>query len=76
MHKMGMKWFNACSLVVSFCHTSKTDEETTVAFKHTILRLFSMLHAAALAEIEEKEEEFEADDIDGVNCSAFPDSTH
>lgn len=70
MHKMGMQWFNACSLVISFCKISKADEKTTTAFKHTIMRLFSMLHAVALAEIEDKDSN-NIDDVEAFKYEVF-----
>lgn len=71
MHKMGMKWFNACSLVISFCKTSKADDKTTIAFKHTIMRLFSLLHAVALADIEDKENTASLSDVHAFKYEVF-----
>lgn len=52
-HQMRAEWFDACSALVSFCRHSKAQEDLIMRFKNTLIRLFSMLHAAALAELEE-----------------------
>lgn len=52
-HKMGAEWFDACSSVMAFCKHSTVEEATVRAFQNTLIRLFSMLHAAALGEIED-----------------------
>merc|ERR1719316_1174800 len=49
MHKMGAEWFDACSSLVAFCKHAATDAETqekVLRFQNTLIRLFSMLHAA------------------------------
>mmetsp|Transcript_38096 Transcript_38096/g.89236 ORF Transcript_38096/g.89236 Transcript_38096/m.89236 type:complete len:450 (-) Transcript_38096:189-1538(-) len=64
--EMRAQWFDAASALVSFLRYSDKDEEAQNALKHVIVRLFSLLHAAALAELREKElaedEEFEHGD--------------
>lgn len=52
-HQMRAEWFDACSAICSFCAASKADRSSVVRFKHLMVRLFSMLHAAALADIED-----------------------
>lgn len=52
-HQMRAEWFDACSSLVSFCRYSKCCGELQLSFQHLLVRLFSMLHAAALAEIED-----------------------
>jgi len=52
-HLMRAEWYDACSAVVAFCRHSKVDEEIIAVFQHTVVRLFSMMHALALAEIED-----------------------
>mmetsp|Transcript_1200 Transcript_1200/g.2619 ORF Transcript_1200/g.2619 Transcript_1200/m.2619 type:complete len:523 (-) Transcript_1200:65-1633(-) len=52
-HGMRAEWLNACSAMIAFCKYSKAGQVVVVEFKHMIIRLFSMLHALALAEIED-----------------------
>mmetsp|Transcript_23361 Transcript_23361/g.53869 ORF Transcript_23361/g.53869 Transcript_23361/m.53869 type:complete len:645 (+) Transcript_23361:102-2036(+) len=56
-HAMRAEWFDAASSLVAFCKHSKEPAEKVERFKHILVRLFSMLHAAALAEIEDEEDE-------------------
>lgn len=53
VHKMRAEWFDAASALIAFCRHSRADAREIERFKHTIIRLFSMLHAACLADIEE-----------------------
>lgn len=48
---MRSKWMDACSLVCATCAPSKADPGSVTLFKHLLVRLVSMLHASALAEI-------------------------
>lgn len=59
-HQMRAEWIDAAAAIMSFCCFSKAPEEDIVKFKHLAVRLFSLLHAMALGEIEECE------DFDGV----------
>lgn len=52
-HQMRAEWFDACSSVVAFCKHSSVDKKDITSFQECIVRLFSMLHATALAEIED-----------------------
>mmetsp|Transcript_62997 Transcript_62997/g.142384 ORF Transcript_62997/g.142384 Transcript_62997/m.142384 type:complete len:363 (+) Transcript_62997:101-1189(+) len=52
--EMRAQWYDGASALVAFCRHSQADEECVRRFKHLIVRLFSMLHAAALAEVEDK----------------------
>lgn len=53
IHNMRAEWFDACSSLIAFCRHSRISEELMVSFQNRLVRLFSMLHAAALAEIED-----------------------
>lgn len=53
MHRMQSEWFNACSCLMAFCKHSQQDKAMIDEFKHKLVRLFSMLHALALADIED-----------------------
>lgn len=75
-HKMRAEWFDACSAIVAFCKHSEVDFNVIWRFQNTLVRLFSMLHAAALAEVEDCNTEnwmdirafkFELIDVGGIN---------
>eukprot|EP00927_Polykrikos_kofoidii_P021137 TRINITY_DN20114_c0_g2_i1.p1 TRINITY_DN20114_c0_g2~~TRINITY_DN20114_c0_g2_i1.p1 ORF type:complete len:658 (+),score=121.31 TRINITY_DN20114_c0_g2_i1:128-2101(+) len=53
MHKMGAEWFDACSALIAFTRFSKLPKPQIQRFQNVLVRLVSMLHAAALGEIEE-----------------------
>jgi len=59
-YMMQTEWFDACSSVISFCKHSKAGEDTVLGFQNLLIRLFSMLHALALAEIEDSSTEEES----------------
>mmetsp|Transcript_16529 Transcript_16529/g.30561 ORF Transcript_16529/g.30561 Transcript_16529/m.30561 type:complete len:487 (-) Transcript_16529:75-1535(-) len=50
--RMRAEWFDAASSLVAFCKAAKADEEAVLVFQHTLVRLFSMLHSAAVEEIQ------------------------
>ena len=50
---MRAEWFDACSALVAFCKASKAEPHLILGFQNTLVRFFSMLHATALAEIED-----------------------
>jgi len=52
-HKMRAEWFDSCASICAFCHHSNATEEAIDAFQNTLIRLYSLLHAVALAEIED-----------------------
>jgi len=52
-HRMRAEWFDGCSAVVAFCKHSQAASEVVHDFQCQLVRLFSMLHAVALAEIED-----------------------
>lgn len=56
-HKMSAEWFDAASALVAFCEHSKADPSAVDNFKQTLVRLFSMMHACALANIEDNPDE-------------------
>lgn len=80
-HHMRAEWFDGCSSLLAFTRHSKAEKEVISAFQNTLVRLFSMLHAAALAEIEDSaggEEEdgreafnFPLIDADGIDESSL-----
>lgn len=52
-HQMRAEWFIACSSIIAFCKHSHASTNRIQSFQECIVRLFSMLHAVALAEIED-----------------------
>mmetsp|Transcript_5922 Transcript_5922/g.17692 ORF Transcript_5922/g.17692 Transcript_5922/m.17692 type:complete len:489 (-) Transcript_5922:60-1526(-) len=52
-HQMRAEWIDAASALVAFTRHSTASQELITQFKHTIVRLFSLLHAMALGAIEE-----------------------
>eukprot|EP00928_Gymnodinium_smaydae_P063651 TRINITY_DN4716_c0_g1_i1.p1 TRINITY_DN4716_c0_g1~~TRINITY_DN4716_c0_g1_i1.p1 ORF type:complete len:563 (+),score=93.44 TRINITY_DN4716_c0_g1_i1:99-1691(+) len=75
-HTMRAEWFDACSALTAFTRFSKAEMKEVMRFKHTVIRLFSMLHAASLAELEDVNSEdvseinafnFELLDVDGID---------
>jgi len=52
-HQMRAEWFDACSSLISFCKASCAPPDTIHNFKSLLVRLTSMLHAAALGALED-----------------------
>eukprot|EP00746_Dinoflagellata_sp_MGD_P152667 gnl/MRDRNA2_/MRDRNA2_83820_c0_seq1.p1 gnl/MRDRNA2_/MRDRNA2_83820_c0~~gnl/MRDRNA2_/MRDRNA2_83820_c0_seq1.p1 ORF type:complete len:410 (-),score=62.05 gnl/MRDRNA2_/MRDRNA2_83820_c0_seq1:191-1420(-) len=66
--KMRAEWFEACANLMAFNSKSKNSEQEKEAFRHVLVRLFSLLHASALHEIAVMEvENFEVLDIEGLD---------
>merc|ERR1719487_2577461 len=63
-HKMGAEWFDACSSLMAFCKHSENPREEILDFQNVLIRLFSMLHAAALGDIESAGEAYNTDYVD------------
>jgi len=51
IYGMTASYYEACSSLMSFSGTTKKSPEEIEAFRHLLVRLFSMLHSAALHEI-------------------------
>lgn len=66
-HQMRAEWFDACSGLIAFCKYSLAPPSMTTEFQHTLVRLFSMLHAVALADIEDSN----SDRIEEVNAFQY-----
>lgn len=75
-HLMRAEWFDACSAIIAFCKHTKAGEELVLSFQHVLVRLFIMLHAMALGEIEDSNSEeyeeilafnMEVIDLDGID---------
>lgn len=66
--KMRAEWYEACASLVAFSTKSKNDPQEVDNFRHTLVRLFSLLHASALEEIAcKEEEEFNVLDVQGLD---------
>jgi predicted membrane chloride channel (bestrophin family) len=68
-HQMRAEWFDACCALISYTKYSKAGEDKINEFKHSLVRLFSMLHAAALAELEEINADIQR--IEDINAFQF-----
>jgi len=67
-HRMRAEWFDASSALVAFTRFSQPESESEARnFLNILVRLFSMLHAAALAEIEDTV----TDNIENVEAFSF-----
>lgn len=64
-HRMRAEWFDACASICAFCKHSSEPQKKIEEFQHTLIRLFSLLHAVALAQIEDSNSE------DPLNVEAF-----
>lgn len=85
-HLMRAEWFDACSALCAFTRHSRQPSRDVYAFKSLLVRLFSILHAVALAEIEDtnsdapedlqawKFELIDAQSLDNVSLRAIKDS--
>jgi predicted membrane chloride channel (bestrophin family) len=52
LHQMWGEWFDAASCLVAFTSiTAQTKKEKVLDFRHTLVRLMSLMHASALQEI-------------------------
>jgi len=53
---MRSHWFDAANCLTAFCAHSDADQDLLTTFKHRVIRLISLLHALALAEMEDSED--------------------
>eukprot|EP00418_Pyrodinium_bahamense_P072187 CAMPEP_0179076636 /NCGR_PEP_ID=MMETSP0796-20121207/34203_1 /TAXON_ID=73915 /ORGANISM="Pyrodinium bahamense, Strain pbaha01" /LENGTH=516 /DNA_ID=CAMNT_0020773895 /DNA_START=180 /DNA_END=1730 /DNA_ORIENTATION=- len=67
-HQMRAEWYDACSVLVAFCKFSQANEDDILAYQNVLIRLFSMLHAASLADIEDSG----SDNPDQVEAFKYP----
>jgi len=52
-HGMRQSWFSASTLLMAYVRTSKASQDDCIKLQGKLVRLFSMMHAAALAELEQ-----------------------
>eukprot|EP00929_Paragymnodinium_shiwhaense_P049406 TRINITY_DN2491_c1_g2_i1.p1 TRINITY_DN2491_c1_g2~~TRINITY_DN2491_c1_g2_i1.p1 ORF type:complete len:583 (+),score=133.26 TRINITY_DN2491_c1_g2_i1:90-1838(+) len=75
LHQMRGEWFDSASCLMTFsrdafCNKGKIDEVRE--FRHTLLRLMSLMHASALAEISaESETGYDVLDIHGLDSETL-----
>eukprot|EP00971_Amphidinium_carterae_P290147 5760985-Amphidinium_carterae.1 len=77
---MGAEWFDSCSALIAYTKVSKSPTSDVLAFQNRILRLYSMLHAVALAELEDVNNGHQGDQVQSfqmelVDAGAFEDET-
>jgi len=66
LHEMGSEWSDACASIIAFSRNSQQPAAEIDKFAHTVVRLFSLLHASALEEICSMENEnFPLIDVQG-----------
>mmetsp|Transcript_58540 Transcript_58540/g.130874 ORF Transcript_58540/g.130874 Transcript_58540/m.130874 type:complete len:563 (+) Transcript_58540:111-1799(+) len=80
VHKMGAEWFDSCSAVIAYTKVSKCSSAEVLTFQNKVIRLFSMLHAVALAELEDldngtEELEVRSFEMELIDAGAFDDDT-
>lgn len=63
MHRMRAEWLDAATSMIAFCAHTDGKEEAIHKFRQTLVRLFSLMHAMALGNIEEM--------CDGSDLEAF-----
>mmetsp|Transcript_8581 Transcript_8581/g.19113 ORF Transcript_8581/g.19113 Transcript_8581/m.19113 type:complete len:538 (+) Transcript_8581:77-1690(+) len=80
VHKMGAEWFDSCSALIAYTKVSGAEQSEVVCFQNKVIRLFSLLHAVALAELEDldngsEELEVRSFEMELVDAGAFEDET-
>jgi len=80
VHKMGAEWFDSCSALISYTKVSDADKADVLCFQNKVIRLFSLLHAVALAELSDldngsEEQEIHNFELELVDVGAFDDET-
>jgi hypothetical protein len=72
VHLMGRDWLNACSSIVALSRRSTIPDFKKLKFQNLMIRLFSILNAVALGEIEiEGEVQIEGEDTDVDRVRAY-----
>lgn len=70
-HAMRAEWWDACAAIIAFSKYSNADIFSVRAFQHMIVRLFSLLHAVALAEMEDRGTDSTIEDIEAFSFEAI-----
>lgn len=66
VHQMSSEWSDSCASLVAFSTVSKASNREIARFRHTVVRLYSLLHAMALSEISSTVEEMPLLDVQGL----------
>lgn len=66
VHEMASEWSDSCASLVAFASVSHATKSEVDRFKHTVVRLFSLLHAMALAEIAASADDLPILDVQGL----------
>eukprot|EP00971_Amphidinium_carterae_P027973 550732-Amphidinium_carterae.1 len=80
VHKMGATWFDSCSALIAYTKVSKSPSSDVLAFQNKMVRLYSMLHAVAMAELEAVNNDTETDEVRSfemelIDAGSFADET-
>mmetsp|Transcript_78559 Transcript_78559/g.243714 ORF Transcript_78559/g.243714 Transcript_78559/m.243714 type:complete len:603 (+) Transcript_78559:3-1811(+) len=67
VHEMGSEWSDSCASLIAFSSISRRPHHEVLRFRHTIVRLFSLLHAMALEEIASVDDNINLLDVVGLN---------
>lgn len=75
LHQMRGEWFDAASCLVSFSRDAKLNKDKkfeVMEFRHTLVRLMSLMHGSALDEISDNgEDKYEVLDIHGIDVETL-----
>lgn len=67
VHQMSNEWSDSCSSLIAFSTVSRALEVEVIRFQHTVVRLYSLLHAMALSEVASVSSSLPLVDIQGLN---------
>jgi predicted membrane chloride channel (bestrophin family) len=70
-HMMRAEWFDACSSIIAFCKHSVASKMQINTFQQLVVRLFTMLHAVALAAIEDVGTDASIEEIQAFKYELF-----
>jgi len=66
-HGMRQNWFSASTVLIAYVRISKAPQDRRILLQGKLVRLFSMMHAAALAELEQ----INVSGVERANIAAF-----
>lgn len=72
LHQMRGEWFDAISCLMAFSRQAKSKPAEVAEFRHTLVRLTSLMHGCALHEIKDEAKEcFEVIDVNGLDTATL-----